>query len=23
CRTNDYDLYVPERFVHPESKMFP
>ncbi len=22
CRTNDYDLYVPERFVHPESKMF-
>ncbi|MCA6220030.1 helix-turn-helix transcriptional regulator [Photorhabdus antumapuensis] len=23
CRTNDYDLYVPERFVHPESRMFP
>ncbi len=23
CRTNDYDLYVPERFVHPESKIFP
>ncbi|MBS9437627.1 helix-turn-helix transcriptional regulator [Photorhabdus noenieputensis] len=23
CRTNDYDLYVPERFVHPETKMFP
>ncbi|MBS9431353.1 helix-turn-helix transcriptional regulator [Photorhabdus hainanensis] len=22
CRTNDYDLYVPERFVHPESRMF-
>ncbi|NHB60282.1 helix-turn-helix transcriptional regulator [Photorhabdus sp. RW14-46] len=22
CRTNDYDLYVPKRFVHPESKMF-
>ncbi|WP_387464177.1 helix-turn-helix transcriptional regulator [Photorhabdus sp. RM323S] len=22
CRMNDYDLYVPERFVHPESKMF-
>ncbi|WP_445493739.1 helix-turn-helix transcriptional regulator [Photorhabdus sp. SF281] len=22
CRLNDYDLYVPERFVHPESKMF-
>ncbi|WP_289993942.1 helix-turn-helix transcriptional regulator [Photorhabdus laumondii] len=22
CRTNDYDLYVPERFVHPESKIF-
>ncbi|MCC8459738.1 helix-turn-helix transcriptional regulator [Photorhabdus aegyptia] len=23
CRTNDYDLYVPERFVHRETKMFP
>ncbi|WP_448511971.1 helix-turn-helix transcriptional regulator [Photorhabdus laumondii] len=23
CCTNDYDLYVPERFVHPESRMFP
>ncbi|MBS9434159.1 helix-turn-helix transcriptional regulator [Photorhabdus hainanensis] len=23
CRTNDYDLYVPERFVHPESRIFP
>ncbi|WP_323834583.1 helix-turn-helix transcriptional regulator [Photorhabdus africana] len=23
CRTNDYDLYVPKRFVHPESRMFP
>ncbi|QXF33488.1 helix-turn-helix transcriptional regulator [Photorhabdus luminescens] len=23
CRTNDYDLYVPERFVHPETRMFP
>ncbi|PQQ40248.1 helix-turn-helix transcriptional regulator [Photorhabdus luminescens] len=23
CRTNNYDLYVPERFVHPESRMFP
>ncbi|KOY60401.1 helix-turn-helix transcriptional regulator [Photorhabdus heterorhabditis] len=22
CRFNDYDLYVPERFVHPESRMF-
>ncbi|AKH62141.1 MULTISPECIES: PAS and helix-turn-helix domain-containing protein [Photorhabdus] len=22
CRFNDYDLYVPERFVRPESKMF-
>ncbi|NHB96577.1 helix-turn-helix transcriptional regulator [Photorhabdus stackebrandtii] len=22
CRLNDYDLYVPERFVHPESRMF-
>ncbi|MBS9423864.1 helix-turn-helix transcriptional regulator [Photorhabdus caribbeanensis] len=22
CRTNDYDLYVPERFVHRESRMF-
>uniref|UniRef100_UPI0036DEB12C LuxR C-terminal-related transcriptional regulator n=1 Tax=Photorhabdus sp. RM322S TaxID=3342825 RepID=UPI0036DEB12C len=22
CRLNDYDLYVPERFVHPESSMF-
>ncbi|ETS30242.1 helix-turn-helix transcriptional regulator [Photorhabdus temperata] len=22
CRINDYDLYVPERFVHPESRMF-
>ncbi|AKH62142.1 MULTISPECIES: PAS and helix-turn-helix domain-containing protein [Photorhabdus] len=22
CRSNDYDLYVPERFVHPESRMF-
>uniref|UniRef100_UPI0036DC55A5 helix-turn-helix transcriptional regulator n=1 Tax=Photorhabdus sp. RM322S TaxID=3342825 RepID=UPI0036DC55A5 len=22
CRLNDYDLYVPERFVNPESKMF-
>ncbi|PQQ40247.1 helix-turn-helix transcriptional regulator [Photorhabdus luminescens] len=22
CRTNDYDLYVPERFTHPESRMF-
>ncbi|PQQ37225.1 hypothetical protein C6H68_14200 [Photorhabdus luminescens] len=23
CRTNDYALYVPERFVHAESKIFP
>ncbi|KGM29274.1 LuxR family transcriptional regulator [Photorhabdus luminescens] len=23
CHTNDYDLYVPERFVHPESRTFP
>ncbi|MCW7550495.1 helix-turn-helix transcriptional regulator [Photorhabdus sp. APURE] len=23
CRTNDYDLYVPERFVHPVSKILP
>ncbi|MCA6220032.1 helix-turn-helix transcriptional regulator [Photorhabdus antumapuensis] len=23
CRTNDYDLYVPKRFVNPESRMFP
>ncbi|MCC8459737.1 helix-turn-helix transcriptional regulator [Photorhabdus aegyptia] len=23
CRTNDYDLYVPKRFVHPETRMFP
>ncbi|MBS9423860.1 helix-turn-helix transcriptional regulator [Photorhabdus caribbeanensis] len=23
CRTNDYDLYVPKRFVHRESRMFP
>ncbi|MCE1672032.1 helix-turn-helix transcriptional regulator, partial [Enterobacter hormaechei] len=22
CRTNDYDLYVPERFVKRKSKMF-
>ncbi|OCQ51131.1 Transcriptional regulatory protein TdiR [Photorhabdus australis subsp. thailandensis] len=22
CRLNDYDLYVPERFVQPESRMF-
>ncbi|CAQ85123.1 MULTISPECIES: helix-turn-helix transcriptional regulator [Photorhabdus] len=22
CRLNDFDLYVPERFVHPESRMF-
>ncbi|KAA1175557.1 helix-turn-helix transcriptional regulator [Photorhabdus heterorhabditis] len=22
CRTNDFDLYVPERFVHPESRVF-
>ncbi|MGV7963731.1 LuxR C-terminal-related transcriptional regulator [Photorhabdus tasmaniensis] len=22
CRLNDYDLYVPERFVYPESRMF-
>ncbi|MBS9437629.1 helix-turn-helix transcriptional regulator [Photorhabdus noenieputensis] len=22
CRINDYDLYVPERFAHPESRMF-
>ncbi|EQB98359.1 hypothetical protein B738_25290 [Photorhabdus temperata subsp. temperata M1021] len=22
CRSNDYDLYVPERFVHPKSSMF-
>ncbi|QXF33495.1 helix-turn-helix transcriptional regulator [Photorhabdus luminescens] len=22
CRTNDYDLYVPERFVHPEIRIF-
>ncbi|WP_445374238.1 helix-turn-helix transcriptional regulator [Photorhabdus tasmaniensis] len=22
CRSNDYDLYVPERFVHPTSSMF-
>ncbi|MCA6221485.1 helix-turn-helix transcriptional regulator [Photorhabdus antumapuensis] len=22
CRTNDYDLYVPERFVNQESRMF-
>ncbi|PQQ25512.1 helix-turn-helix transcriptional regulator [Photorhabdus hindustanensis] len=23
CRTNDYDLYVPKRFVYPETRMFP
>ncbi|WP_387690816.1 helix-turn-helix transcriptional regulator [Photorhabdus sp. RM71S] len=23
CRTNDYDLYVPERFVNRESRIFP
>ncbi|TNH41371.1 helix-turn-helix transcriptional regulator, partial [Photorhabdus luminescens] len=23
CRTNDYDLYVPKRFVHPETRTFP
>ncbi|WP_434525458.1 helix-turn-helix transcriptional regulator [Photorhabdus asymbiotica] len=22
CRMNDFDLYVPERFVHPESRIF-
>ncbi|ERT11047.1 helix-turn-helix transcriptional regulator [Photorhabdus temperata] len=22
CRLNDYDLYIPERFVQPESKIF-